>query len=436
MPTNVFADAMPRIQSPIEVQNGLAQGANAQMQFANNQLAFQDRQMALQRDAELRQAVQASGGDPVKMRQALVGSGNYAALDKHDQAQADLAEKTARAGKEKSQQSDFDSQTMLRQIQAAREQTNLMAQQLGAARGPEDVVPIYQQHMQSGFLDPQKAEASFGKMPKVAGPAWDAWKADQLKQGQTEQQRQQIALQQAQQAELARHNQAGEKTAQGNLAVAQGHLAVSRAAEGRAAAAPKGQVVQTDQGPMLVDPRDPASARPITGADGAPIRAPGPKVKDIPQPVVSGYINNQTALKKIDDAIAAVKANGNAIGLKNYAPDAIIQRTDPEGVKTRAIISDIGSLKIHDRTGAAMSAAESVRLNPFIPKATDSPETVVRKLEQMKAEYADKNSGMESYYNSDMGFKPITDIAVPRTPAAGPSGHPPEIADLLKKYGK
>jgi hypothetical protein len=194
------------------------------------------------------------------------------------------------------------------------------------------------------------------------------------------------------------------------------------------------QYIQTDQGLVAV-PKKPTgdiSARVVTGPNDKPLGKPN-SLKDAPQTVVKAYTANQSALNQIDDAIAAVQANPDAFGLKNFAGDTIMQRVDEKGVGPRAKVADIGSLKIHDRTGAAMSAAESVRLKPFIPSATDTAETAVKKLQGLKQAYEENNVGMEQYYNEDLGFKPITTIKTKKVEA---SGVPADIADILKKHGK
>jgi len=91
----------------------------------------------------------------------------------------------------------------------------------------------------------------------------------------------------------------------------------------------------------------------------------------------------------IDDAIKELdnpKAK-NAMGARNILPDAVRQYTDPNGVVARATVANIGSLKLHDRSGAAITASEFPRLKPFIPSMTDKVEAVKNKLGKMREEY-------------------------------------------------
>jgi hypothetical protein len=109
-----------------------------------------------------------------------------------------------------------------------------------------------------------------------------------------------------------------------------------------------------------------------------------------------GLIEGQT--------VEGVKGDPNATGMKNYLPDVLLQRTDPAGVETRAAVANLGSMIIHDRSGAAVTASEYPRLKPFIPTATDHPDTVKKKLGQFLNEYRKINEEMTQFY-SEAGYK-------------------------------
>lgn len=165
--------------------------------------------------------------------------------------------------------------------------------------------------------------------------------------------------------------------------------------------APRGQIIQTDSGPMLADPRN-GTARPVTGPDGASL---APKMKSLPAPIQKALLENDAALRKVGDALAAVEAYPQGLGLTNYLGDGIRQRTDPDGVNVRALVADIGSLKIHDRSGAAVTAAETPRLKPFIPAATDDAATVKKKLRLFEKEYQDIQTDIEQTYTRENGYR-------------------------------
>ena len=127
----------------------------------------------------------------------------------------------------------------------------------------------------------------------------------------------------------------------------------------------------------------------------------------VPQNIAKAYQENSTALRKIDTALSEVDKYPDAFGLQNLRGDAISQRVDPKGVTARAIVADIGSLKIHDRSGAAVTAAETPRLLPFIPNVNDRPEVVKKKLALFRKEYEAIQNDIGSMYSSEQGYKSL-----------------------------
>lgn len=204
-------------------------------------------------------------------------------------------------------------------------------------------------------------------------------------------------------AEAQRHNTANERIGGGNLAVAQGNLNVSRQRLAQEQQSPKG-VVDSERG-LVIDPRT-GSAIPIT-ADGAPVGAKQPNLREIPVSVNKAILENQQGLANIDRAIAAIDATPRALGPVNMIPGAqtVRQYTNPEGVAARANVADIGSLKLHDRSGAAVSASEFPRLAPFIPSASDSPATAKKKLQQFKENFQLEAELLGQQYSEDQGYR-------------------------------
>ena len=153
-------------------------------------------------------------------------------------------------------------------------------------------------------------------------------------------------------------------------------------------------VPAVDGSVMLVDKRT-GQARPAIGPDGAPVQGKGPPVKALPSSAAKGFLDNMTNLRRAETALSLVNgdvvgdATGdkNATGWKGLMPNSILNRVDPSGVDTRAAIADLGSLVIHDRSGAAVTASEFPRLAPFVPTAYDDPATVKKKLSMFVQNY-------------------------------------------------
>lgn len=216
----------------------------------------------------------------------------------------------------------------------------------------------------------------------------------------------------AAQNETGRHNKAVEANAAGQLSVARDRLAYDKSQ-------PKGQIVQADQGMVLVDPRT-GKSTPITAPDGTPL---APKLKDLPTAASSAIMSNAQNINKVQQAIdlldgknaGNLKGDSSATGLKGYLPQPVLNRLDPEGVDTRAMVTDIGSLILHDRSGAAVTASETPRLMPFIPLATDDKETARKKLVRFKQIYEQEQQAYLDTYSKDQGYK------TPKVPTPTPT---------------
>jgi len=220
-----------------------------------------------------------------------------------------------------------------------------------------------------------------------------------------------------------------------NLKVSKERLGIERerAVQGRST------VVQSDSGPLVVNTRT-GAGMPVVGPDGQVV---GPKLRDVPGTVRKTLFENDAALRKVEDALKAVGKYPDALGVSNYLGDTIRQRTDPEGVPARALVADIGSLKIHDRSGAAVTASETPRLKPFIPAATDDVETVKKKLGLFKEEYSAIQQDIRETYSREQGYrtpeapKPKADYsAIPPRAAAHLKMKPALRAEFDAKFGE
>ncbi len=175
--------------------------------------------------------------------------------------------------------------------------------------------------------------------------------------------------------------------------------------------ASKPQLVETEDGLVMVTrPKfngDSPTVTPVMGEDGKQIM----KKKNLPRFVIEGINENAKTSSVISEALEALdtESGKNAVGTKGILPNFILNRVDPDGTTVRADIADIGSLVIHDRSGAAVTASESERLKPFIPLPTDDYDTVVKKLTRMKKIADDESEKLVFAYP---GAKSLADFAV------------------------
>lgn len=118
----------------------------------------------------------------------------------------------------------------------------------------------------------------------------------------------------------------------------------------------------------------------------------------LPAAIGSKFMENSQNLRMAENALDLIGKHKDATGVKGYLPDPLLQRMDPSGVDTRAAVANLGSMVIHDRSGAAVTASEFPRLRPFIPSATDAPDVVKKKLTQFVTEYKKINQEMTEFY--------------------------------------
>ncbi|MBA3773993.1 MAG: hypothetical protein H0X13_16330 [Ramlibacter sp.] len=187
---------------------------------------------------------------------------------------------------------------------------------------------------------------------------------------------------------------ASDRIARGNLGVAQGNLRVAQDRFNLDANSPA--YMQTDGGIVALPKRPQPGAQligqPVQGPDGSAL---GPPLKAIPPSANTAIVSNLQNLNRARSALALLdgqelgtaKGDPDATGWKGYLPNDALNRIDPRGVDTRAAIADLGSMVIHERSGAAVTASESPRLKPFIPLATDDRATAKKKLERFVSIY-------------------------------------------------
>ncbi len=168
------------------------------------------------------------------------------------------------------------------------------------------------------------------------------------------------------------------------------------------------------------------------GTPGTPVMGRQAELKPIPANINLAILKNNQAIQQIDSTIKLLQQNPDATGAKGYLPGFALNRMDPEGVDARAGVADIGSLVLHDRSGAAVTAAEAPRLMPFIPLATDDNKTVIKKLTRMRNIAAQEQTGLTETYGKDQGYLP--NPAVGKTSGTALSGQ--QIPPIYATNGK
>lgn len=141
-----------------------------------------------------------------------------------------------------------------------------------------------------------------------------------------------------------------------------------------------------------------------TGQAGEPIGGAKPTGGGMGAAAITKAVaNNDVTIAMIDRAITELEKHPDATGLVRGIPifgEDINQRVDSEGVDTRALIANVGSAKIHDRTGASMTAKEEPRLMPFIPGMRDRSDAALKKLKQLREFAVRENEALRSAHSA------------------------------------
>jgi hypothetical protein len=150
------------------------------------------------------------------------------------------------------------------------------------------------------------------------------------------------------------------------------------------------------------------------------------KIKPIPEKTNASVLENHQAINKLDDALDLLESNKDAIGLKGNLGQFLLNKLDPKGIDTRAAIADIGSIVLHDRSGANVTVGESPRLLPFIPTPSDDYNAAKGKLARMRKYVSEEQDAIKATYSKEQGFKDFAPLPQRIGINKPPVGAPPE----------
>lgn len=177
--------------------------------------------------------------------------------------------------------------------------------------------------------------------------------------------------------------------------------------------APSAVTVGTPRPPEPEDPVDVAikgerlrSLR-ISNSKAADPAAPKAGEKPLPATAAAGIQANLESLRALDSAIAALKSRPQSIGPgTGMLGDTFTQFNDPDGTEIRSRVGKIGAMTIHDLSGAAVSATEAPRFQPFVPTVQDRPEVAEKKLNQFREALQAQIKESLDYYSPANGYMP------------------------------
>jgi hypothetical protein len=411
----VFGRHAPAPRSLEDVQNGLMRQEQARMALEGNALGLDERRAAIADRPRL---------------QARADEEHAAKLDL---VRAQTGHQDATAGKERVQARGYS-------LENTHKATVQLAERWGMVRTPQDVVPLYVKAVNDGLMSREEAEAEINKTPQ--DPAqFQQYAQAQQQQGMTVAQRMKQALDEKQRADqvqqfgvtsgmTAQRDANHAAVARGQLGVAQGNLAVSRARESREATAPKG-TYDSDRG-LIVDPRT-GESRPVT-AGGAPI---GPKERPV---------------KPMNDA----QSKAALFGSRMEASNKVLESLATEGTTT-----SIPGARAGFGVGPTLNVLSSSKQQQLNQAKRDFVNAVLRRESGAVISDAEFDNAEKQYFpqvgDGDAVKKQKADnraIAIRGVQAEVPPEHrgtmkeiqggataswgdvPPDISAILQKHGK
>ncbi len=172
--------------------------------------------------------------------------------------------------------------------------------------------------------------------------------------------------------------------------------------------------VSTPNGTMRVAPDGTETILPET----KPLE---PQGRPIPQGLAGDLKGNAQVINMIDQVVPMLNttAGKRATGARNAVvgmvlPDAIADNAknvfDPKGTEVRAIVSNLNSFVVKERSGAAVTVQEFARQRGFLPTDADNTEVIKTKLGKLRKALIDENAYIADFAESQGYRRPPTGV--------------------------
>ena len=405
-----------QLESPLNRMAKFQQLESGQRANELAKMQMQEYQRGLQEQEGLRNYlagvadINAPGVDIGALRHGQAGAAFAKQLTERAQAQANLRKTQA--------------DTKESQFKHEQERYAHGIQSLGAAKSGADVIASLDEGVQRGYFSQEQADAQKAELARLQTmPELQDW-INKKRLGLISAEKQlemSMPKPAAPPAMVAEYKFAKTPDGGGFVGSFQDFV-TARAAASRAPAQPRQEPapsVTTIVDPTNSNQRITIDARQYQG--GGP-GSPGvigiskeetkPTLKSVPTHAQKAIVGAASTINKLDSAIKSIEDNPESTGLKGLLPDIVLNRFYPEGTVGRANVADIGSLVMHERSGAAVTASESPRLKPFIPLTTDDDKTVIKKLKRMRQIQAEDQEALLGTYSPEQGFSEFKPAAV------------------------
>lgn len=135
----------------------------------------------------------------------------------------------------------------------------------------------------------------------------------------------------------------------------------------------------------------------------------------VPVSVQNDFRKSVYTTQMISNMTDMLKAHPDQVGVLFMSPEQITSRTNPDGVKMRALINNMGSQIMHDRSGAAVTVEEFARQRGWYPSVGDNAQTIIAKLSALSEGMQQEQNIILQMYQGAPQFQ-----AFANNPAAAP----------------
>ena len=379
--TSIYNALLQRPKSVAEYDAEAMQGQQNQLMLQMNRAKIADYQRSQQEENKLADVYRSAvGADGKTDRNALytgaAAAGLGARLPALQKGYADLDESAAKTAKEQGLAEKA-------QFEQAREQISFMGQIISAAKDPASYAQGRQLMAARGMdvsqipeqYDPAYVAQAGQQTMTMAQRIEQEYKAkgfdlDVQKFGET------VRNNKEQSAVQVRGQNVSAATAAAGRAQADRHF---NATQAREAAVPKGQIVQTEDGPMLVDPRT-GTGRVVTGPDGKPLAGIAKPLNDSQ----SKALLFGTRMQEADKVLADLAKEGTTNSVPGSRAPLIGGAITAMSSQNRQMLDqtkrDFMTATLRRESGAAISSGEYDNADKqYFPQLGDSPGVIAQK---------------------------------------------------------
>ena len=375
---NLFQQYLQPVKSVQDYTNEMSQAESNQLELAAKRQGVQD-------DMATRAAFQASGGDQANALQRLTQGGQYKAAQALQKSMLDAQKSQSDIGLATAHAKNFEATSKKTDQEVKFAAAVDHAKALNYVKSPQDVISYFDQGIAKGVFPAEQREQMIAQANQY--PTLDAWKQAELNASIP------VLEKFKTDAENSRNAATNTTSRENNQATVGATLAgqqstAATAAAGRAQAErhfgisqdnAKGQIVQTDNGPVLVNTRT-GTGRIVSGPDGQALPGISKPLNDSQSKALLFGTRMQQA-DKILGQLATEGMTSSVPGSRAPLIGSMVTAMSPANSQMLDQAKrDFMTAVLRRESGASISSGEYDNAdNQYFPQIGDSKEVIAQK---------------------------------------------------------